>query len=521
MTVSRRRFIQAAAGGAGTLGLSQASENRAGEDAVKRKQRTLYYNDARHYYLYVFEPPIKLKEARWPIDELVGTTIDTFVYGVERGDGLFYPSKTGMLFGADKRPFTQSPYWRAWENMQSLIARGLDPLQVLIDHAHEKEMDFFASVRMGSYGGMNPQFKIESGGRAMAHQEVRDHQFVIFEELSHQYNVEGVELDFAATPGGMAPYLRPEDAEEYTPVLTDYLRKISAMVRSRPGIPGKVGVRVYPTEAMCLRGGLDVRRWLQEGLVDFLVPMFYVDFTLDCQMPIDWLIEAAQGTDTAVYAMLQPFLSGESTGGDHTKYPSPAAMRAAAANYLTRGVDGLYTWFMKWPLGDAERRMLSELGDTELINGGDKHYILRTPSKEAVEMGYGSQLPVKISEANPDRRYSIPFFVADDVEASSDRVRQVRLLLDVYNLVTADKLTIELNGKSLAKESCLRTYESAVRPFRGQRLEFHLKKVRPRKGDNVLTVSLGGRPAGFAGGVSINRFELFIEYGPYPSTLGV
>lgn len=113
------------------------------------------------------------------------------------------------------------------------------------------------------------------------------------------------------------------------------------------------------------------------------------------------------------------------------------------------------------------------------------------------------------------------FFVADDVEVSSDRVRQVRLLLDVYNLVTADNLTIELNGKSLAKESCLRTYESAIRPFRGQRLEFHLKKVRPRKGDNVLTVSLGGRPAGFAGGVSINRFELFIEYGPYPSTLGV
>lgn len=519
MSFSRRNFMQVAAAGAAGVGLSEAAENTAENDTGKRRQRTLYYNDARHYYLYVFEPPMKLEEARRPIDELAGTTVDTFVYGVERGDGLFYPSKTGMLFGEDKRPFDISPYWRAWENMQSLIARGLDPLQVLIDRAHEKEMDFFASVRMGSHGGMNPQHKIEAGGHGIAHKEVRDHQFAIFEELSHRYNIEGVELDFSAAPGGMAHYLRDEDVEEYTPVLTEYVRKISAMVRGRPGTPGQIGVRVYPTEKMCAQRGLDVQRWLKEGLVDFLVPMLYVDFTLDGNMPIDWLIKAAANTDTAVYGMLQPFLSGEPTGDDHTTYPSPAAMRAAAANYLARGVDGLYTWYMQWPLGDVERRILTELGDPETIHAGDKHYILRTPSEAAVEMGYSSQLPVEIPKADHAKRYAIPFSVADDFEASSDRFRQIRLLLDVNNLVTADKFTIELNGQSLEKETCLRSFESPIRPFRGQRLEFHLQKVRPRKGDNVLTVCLEGRPANFSAGVTIKRVELFVEYGPYPTTL--
>ena len=113
-----------------------------------RRRRTIYFNDARHYYLFVFEPPMSLEDAWRPVDEVAGTSVDTFSYGVERGDGLFYPSKVGMRFGADIQPFEQAAYWRLWHNMQSLIDRGLDPLTVLIDRAHEKGMEFFASLRL-------------------------------------------------------------------------------------------------------------------------------------------------------------------------------------------------------------------------------------------------------------------------------------------------------------------------------------------------------------------------------------
>ena len=234
MNVSRRKFIQgaAAAGAAGlALQASGSLTNPPGEKLPQRKRRTIYFNDARLYYLFVFEPPMKLEDAWVPIDECAGTTVNTFAYGVARGDGLFYPSKIGRRFGEDIRPFNHCAYYRVWENMQSLMARGLDPLQVLIDRAREKEMDFFASIRMGSHGGMNPKHKIEAGGRGIAHREVRDHQFAIFEELATRYKVDGIELDFSAAPGGMAHYLREEDVEEYTPVLTDYVRKISEMVR--------------------------------------------------------------------------------------------------------------------------------------------------------------------------------------------------------------------------------------------------------------------------------------------------
>ncbi len=524
MSVTRRKFMQALtiAGGAGVSG---SPAKTLGEPRPKRtvgqKRRTIYYNDARHYYLFVFEPPMTMEDAWRPIDEVSGTSVDTFVYGVERGDGLFYPSRVGQRFGADMRPFDVTAYWRTWENMQSLMDRGLDPLRVLIDRAHRKGLDFFASVRMGSYGGLEAKFKVPEGGRGLAHEFIRDHQFAVLEELATRYPVEGVELDFAAAPGGVPLFLRPEDVPAMTPVLTEWVAKISKMVRKRAGGPGQVGVRVYPTEEMCLKQGLDVRSWIQEGLVDYLAPMLYIDFTLDIDMPIDWVIEAAHSKDIAVYGTLQPYVRDEATGSPAAPkriYPTPENIRGAAANYWRRGVDGLYTWFFKWPLGDMERRILTELGDPELIQEADKHYVLRRRSKGAVEMGYQASLPLAIPGPDPGKRYSIPFSISDDIEGSAERIRQVVLKLHIDNLVTADRFTLLLNGQSLAEETCLRDYADHIVPYRGQWLEFHLRKVRPRKGQNLLEISLDQRPAEIGVGISVESVEIHVEYGSYPTT---
>ena len=149
-----------------------------------RQQRTIYFNDAPHYYLFAFEPPMTLEDAWVPIDEVAGTGVDTFAYGVERGDGLFYPSRVGMMFGTDIQPFEQAAYWRTWHNMQSLIERGLDPLTVLIDRAHDKNMDFWASLRMAGYGKMDPAHNLANGGGGLAHVEVRTHIVEVARELA-------------------------------------------------------------------------------------------------------------------------------------------------------------------------------------------------------------------------------------------------------------------------------------------------------------------------------------------------
>jgi len=484
-----------------------------------RQKRTFYFNDARHYYLFVFEPPMKMEDAWRPIDEAAGTSVDTFSYGVARGDGLFYPSKVGLRFGDDTRPFQHVAYWRVWHVMQSLIDRGLDPLTVLIDRAHEKGMDFFASLRLGEYGGMDPAYKLDQGGRGWGHTEVRDHLYSVLEELATQYDTEGVELDFAASPGGSSHLFKEDEARDNTQVVTDWVRKVSAMARNRPGKPGQVGARVYPTEAMNAARGLDVRTWLKEGLVDYVVPMLYIVMILDPDMPIEWITEAAHEADVSVYGMLMPYVRAEGTGAPERVYATPDQMRAGVANYWAKGVDGIYTWFLRWPLGDPERRILTELGDPEMVKEGNKHYVVRRQSEYGAQMGYQTALPLEIPAADPSKRYSIPFYIADDIEGGTDRIRQVQLRLNISNIVSEDRLTVLLNGESLAQETCLRDYGNPFGPYSAQWLEFHLKKVRPRKGQNVLDISLDSRPEEIGIGIKVEEMEIYVEYGSYPSSL--
>ncbi len=522
MSITRRRFIQGTAVTAAALKL-KGEEVVAGpkrKSLATRKRRTIYFNDARHYYLFVFEPPMTLEDAWQPVDEVAGTAVDTFVYGVARADGLFYPSKVGEPFkyGEHKNAFRQAAYWRLWHNQQSLIDRGMDPLTVLIDRAHDKGMDFFASLRLGGYLGMDPAHQLKSGGRGFVHPEVRDHQFAVLEELAKDYPTEGVELDLAAPPYGASYYFREEDVESYTPVMTQWIRKVSEMVRNRPGKPGQVGARVYPTEAINLAKGLDVRTWLREGLIDYVVPMVYGYTLVDSQMPIDWLIEAAHQVETSVYAMIQPYHHGEEVGSRKREWATPEMMRAAVANYWALGADGMYSWFLRWPLGDAGRRILSELGDPDLVREADKHYLVKRSLKITGLVGYPTSLPLEIA-ASDRSTHKIAFRIADDIEGIAECIRQVRLRINITDLVSADRLRILLNGKSLAEETCLRDYGSPIAPYNGQWLEFHLRKVRPRRGQNRLEFILDGRAEGLVSPLKVEDVEVIVEYGSYPSTL--
>ena len=478
-----------------------------------RKSRTIYFNDARHYYLFVFDPPMRLEDAWRPVDEVSGTAVDTFIYGVSRGDtGLFFPSEVGMRFGADLQPFQNAYEWRSWENMESLIARGLDPLTVLIDRAHEKNMEFFASLRLGSYGGMNPEHSVANGGRGFLHPEVRDHQYAQLVELATRYAVDGVELDFAAAPGGDTFCLSPEDAPQEVSVLTNFVRDVAAMVRQRPGNPGQVGVRVYPAQELNERAGLEVDTWLREGLVDFVVPMAYSCFVLDANMPIDWIVAAAHEKEIPVYGMLQPYYDNGQRSNTKVVHATPAMMRAAAANFWHAGVDGLYTWFMPWPLGEPERLILSEIGDPDLVQEGDKHYFLRRRAENPGRFDYQAHLPLEIPTADPQKRYEIPFTVADN--SANDRIQHARLKLNITNLVTPDHLEVSLNGDLLPATSCrydMRPYDT----YTGQWLTFELAGMSLQQGANILAIALSVRPTGFAGSVVVEDVEIIIEYGVF------
>jgi hypothetical protein len=500
------------------------------EQEIMRRRRTLYFDDARHYYLYVFDPPMTLEQARYPIDLVAGAGIDTFVYGVACG-GMFYPSKARPMWGERSQPFqgeNSGAFWSAWANLKGLIEQGLDPLEVLIDRAHEQGMEFIASLRMGliqpqpgpgGVDGLDDRFRVSNGGRGLAEPKVRAQLAAILKEVACDYPTDGIELDFAAAPGGVEIILPPREARQSIPMMTEFVREIVRMARERAGKPAVVGARVYPTEPMNLDAGLDVRAWLKEGLLDYVTPLFYATMLLDPDMPIDWLVEAGHESDVSVYGFLQPFFRDETRLYYPQKHASLEMIRAAAANFTDRGADGLYAWFLPWPLGPKERGLLTELADPRKLKRSDKHYCLRRRDEAASAAGYDAALPLAIPRAESGRRYSIPFYISDDDDDMRSPRCQVLLRLNIFDLVTADKLTLLLNGETLAEESCRRYSSSSHVPYYGRVLEFDLQTILPRKGRNLLEISLDQRPLELEAGIRIDDVEVIVRYGLFPSGL--
>ena len=485
-----------------------------------RRKRTIYFNDARHYYLFVFEPPMALEDAWVPVDECAGTAVDTFIYGVARADGLFYPSKVGLRFRDDVRRFEQAAYYRVWHNMQSLMDRGLDPLTVLIDRAHDKGMDFFSSLRIGPQGSTNPDLSTSNGGPGFLDDGLRNHNFDLLRELAVDYPTDGVELDLSAPPAGSSPLFRQEDADQGTELMTDWVRRVSRMVRDRPGEPGQIGTRIYPMQEVNSRAGFDVKTWIAEGLVDYVTPMVYGHNEVDSNMPIQWLVELARETNTSVYPMIGCYYARESRQYHTREWATPEMTRAAVSNYWDMGADGMYTYFLKWPITDAGRRVLTEMGDPDLIKEASKHYLVgrRTDPSEAV--GYNTPiLPVEIPASAAGTTYEFPFYVSDDIEGKPDRIQEVRLKVLIADLLTHDRLTFRLNGQSLEGDLCRRSYGSFINAYWGQWLEFILEGVRPRKGQNVLSITLDGRPKDMTSSLVVEDIEIMVDYHPYPSRL--
>ena len=319
-----------------------------------RRRRTIYHNDARHSYLWHFEPPMRLEDAWIPIDEVAGTAVDTFSYCVERGDGMFYPTKVGKMFSVEdgKAQSAHNYEWRAAACMLSLMERGLDPLQVLIDRAHEHGMDFIADLRLQRLGRMYPESELENGGGGWAEERVRDLKFDILRELVTEYPIQGVELDFTAAFGeGDDFYFNDGGTPENTATMTEWVRRVAEMVRSQPGEPGVVGARIFPTEKGNLDQGLDVRTWLSEGLLDFVAPVAYVYTVLDPDMPFDWVVGPAHDAGASVYGFLQHHLQDEVVGAGGRLFPTLEHFPGGGCQLLGEGSrrpvhmdDGLAAW---------------------------------------------------------------------------------------------------------------------------------------------------------------------------------
>ena len=117
------------------------------------KPRLIYYHDSRHYLMYRFDPPMSLHQLRKPVDDLIGTGVDTLVYGTGMGQTFLYDTEVGYKFGDMATEHNHGlVWWRAAANLESALERGLDPFKVIVDRAHEKGLRILGSIRINDGG---------------------------------------------------------------------------------------------------------------------------------------------------------------------------------------------------------------------------------------------------------------------------------------------------------------------------------------------------------------------------------
>ncbi|UCH35685.1 MAG: family 10 glycosylhydrolase [Armatimonadota bacterium] len=206
-----------------------------------------------------------------------------------------------------------------------LIKQGRDSLRVITDFGHEHGMEVFWSMRMNDthdsgdaalfaeWKTAHPDYLMGKkgdkfpygGGRWSAVDyaipEVRDKVFRILHDVCTRYDVDGMELDFFRHPVYFKPQMTGDPVtQEHCDMMTELIARLRAMadeVGTKRGRPLLIAVRVPDSVGYAKAIGLDLIRWLDDGLIDIIVGSGY--FHLE---PWENLVALGKRCDVPVYA---------------------------------------------------------------------------------------------------------------------------------------------------------------------------------------------------------------------------
>ena len=277
--------------------------------------RMMFYHDGRHPLIYMYEPPIHKEEYEAAVDELLGTPIDAIMFCLGDGRTVLHDTEVGELWGHNVKRWPHLIFHRAHRNAAALIRRGQDPLKIVCDRARARGLAIYPTllvqqarserdsgdVRCSDFCFDNPQLAIGAGGDLpdhpavqffdFKHQAVRDERFALIEETLREYDIDGFELQLNQG----RHYFHPREIEAGRQTMTSWIRRVYKAVK-RSGRKRELVVRVPASIKGCMQIGLDVRGWIDEGIVDVVVGQTYAGPELQDQM-VDFkpLVAAGEG----------------------------------------------------------------------------------------------------------------------------------------------------------------------------------------------------------------------------------
>jgi len=452
---------------------------------------------------------------------ILGTQIDTLVYSSWNDAFCIctHNSKVGEVFTTkvtcpSKPGEIRSSYQRdAYSNNKTadFIAQGTDALRIIVDYCRENGIEVFWSKRMNdmhdSWTGswyaeyVHPRFKKEHpeclmgapenkpqcGGWSAVdygHKIVRDLAYRMIQEVCENYDIDGLMLDFMRNPVLFrATSMNQPVGRRETGLMTDLVRRISRMadrVGARRGRPIPIAIRVPDSVGYCTDVGLDIVRWLKEGLVDVLVVSCY--FRLN---PWETSVELGHRYGVPVY----PCLSETRLAGQAKRTrDSDACWRARAVNVWASGADGVYTFNIPQP----RRRIYRQMGDPDRLAGHDKVYTTGARDASMIRFMYANGERylnrTLVSPRHPREllrggTVRIDLEVGEEFGAGATHSRRSDVVLELRfeRRAEAEALSVRLNGHRLR-----------TRQMRGAKLRYPVRLARLRQGENLFEITWKG-----------------------------
>ena len=375
----------------------ELADLRAARAALARRpQRVIFDNDGMDAQFVETATPEALLDVR--TRQLVGTGVTTVFYcSRSSGLGVFtHDTKVGEIF--------DSRAGRYRNNITGeLIRQGTDPLRVVTDFCRANGIEIFWTLRMNDchdavhrpdnpYPAFakrkaeHPEWLLGTCDKRPRHGNWSAYDFAVPEvrrlaldcvaEVCRNYDVDGIHLDFfrhlnffrEVAAGGLAT----DASRDQMTALVRRIRSTTeenGLGRKRPIL---LAVRVPDSVDYCRALGLDVERWLEEGLVDLLVAG---EFQLR-----PWRDSVALG-----HAHGAQVIAGLSEGRVANEPPpfrrdGRESYRGRAAAAWAAGCDGLYLFnFYK-----AEHPLLSEIHDpARLARLAQLHFVTVRSHAEA------------------------------------------------------------------------------------------------------------------------------------------
>ena len=441
--------------------------------AANRPRRIIFNNDGNEPVYYcnaaTAEELLRSRTAA-----LVGTQVDSIFYCTwSSGFGLFtHHTRAGQLFTTREEMFAPN-------RTQEFFEKGIDPLRVMVDFGRKHGIEVFWSMRMNdthdastaAYGPVmfradklkqeHPEYLIGTKEKRpkvgkwsavnYAVPEVRDLAFKYCEEVCANYDVDGIELDFFRhafffkSSGSNQPCTSEELAQ-----MTDLIRRIHTMAedlgrkRKRPIL---LAMRVPDSIEYCKHIGLDLERWLADGLLDLMIVGGYVNLN-----PPETSVALGKKYGVKVYTSLDESRVRDVSAREARS--SIEAYRARAARAWSAGVDGIYVF----NLFDPKNPVWRELGDASGLKRTDKDYFVSVLGRGSVDVPHDKfqnlptlnpAQPLNLRPANP---LTLPLIVGEDFQKEDSR-RKLSLRLQFKEPLPPEAVEVRFNTVPLKQPS--------------------------------------------------------------------